>query len=102
MSGAQVSIQSGFVWRGKQAAYLGAIGIEGGLCIVCLYGLCVEFEGLVPLLVLEGLVALVLELDSLSWRTPHGVSMEGGTGRSSGMLRLATAGQAQREGTGAV
>jgi len=44
--------------------YLGAIGVEGGLCIVCFYGLCVELESLVPLLVAEGIVALILELGS--------------------------------------
>ena len=56
----------------ERAAYLGAIGVERGLGVVGLYGLCIELERLVPLLVAEGIVALVFELDSLVWRAAHG------------------------------
>jgi hypothetical protein len=53
-----------------------AVGIERGLCVVCLYRFGVQVQGLVPLLVPEGIVALVLELGSLVGRGTHDVSMQ--------------------------
>jgi hypothetical protein len=65
---------------GRWAVYLCAVGVEGGLCVVCLYGLGVEVEGLVPFLVPEGIVALVLELGGFVGWGAHDVSTQCGTG----------------------
>jgi hypothetical protein len=59
---------------------LGAVREERGLLVVGINGLGVPLDGGGPVLVLEGLVALVFELGGFSRRTPHGVA--GVTGRA--------------------
>jgi hypothetical protein len=76
-----------YVWeqvsRGVYAAgetwYLCAVGVERGLCVVCFYRLGIELQSLVPLLVPEGIVALILELGRFVGRGTHDVSMRCGT-----------------------
>lgn len=77
---------------------MGAVGVEGRLGGVCLDGLCVEAQGLVPLLVAEGRVALVLELGRLVWRAPHGVSIRWKAARAGASMRDSSSKRAIAEG----
>lgn len=65
--------------RRRWAVYLCAVGVERGLCVVCLYRFGVELKGIVPFLVPEGIVALVLELGGFVGRGTHDVSTQCGT-----------------------
>ena|SRR5690242_6036864 len=56
-----------------QATYLRTVGVERGLLVVCLDGLCVVFERSGPVVCFEGLIALVLELDGF-FLGSHGAS----------------------------
>ena len=60
----------GRVQNGK-ATNLRAVGVERGVLIVLLDGLCVEVDRTSPVVGLEGGVALVLELSGFFLRASH-------------------------------
>jgi hypothetical protein len=55
-----------------EAAHLCTVCVEGGVLVVRVDGFCVEFEGSGPVLVAEGIVALVLERNGFFTRVRHG------------------------------
>jgi hypothetical protein len=60
------------VWCGCESADLCTVCVEGGVLVVGVDGFCVEFEGRGPVLVAEGIVALVLERNGFFTRVRHG------------------------------
>jgi hypothetical protein len=62
-----------------RAAYLGTVCVEGGLLVPQLDGLGVEVERGGPVLVLEGVIALVLERDGFFLRIAHDACGSAGT-----------------------
>ncbi|KAF2826569.1 hypothetical protein CC86DRAFT_32240, partial [Ophiobolus disseminans] len=67
-----VGVLDGIAIRLELDVCLGAVGVEGGLLVVERNSLRVQGEGGGVVVLLEGLVAPVLELGSLFLRVPHG------------------------------
>ena len=67
------------------ATYLRAVGVEGGVLVVELDGLGVEVQCRGEVVVLEGLVAFVLELGSFLLRVAHVLGRRSGCGTPAGV-----------------